>query len=414
MGAFFTNCNVRTKDKAKCAQLLASSINSRALMTDPKNGWITVYDEGCESQDINILRHLAKRLSAKLKTVAIAILVHDSDVFQYLIYERGELVDQFNSSPDCFGPVSDAQEKEWRGNFSKLLPYAVKGATLSDFKHAAKKEYALEEERVSEFSKLLGIDPSRAMTGFKYVQEGKHSFKVVYAKGYSKDQALLVKEVSRGDLGEVQALLQKGTSPDQKDEFGAPLLVVASRRGKSEMVRELIAHGADIFAQVPGGGDALWSASAEGHDEIVEHLLEKGKGSAKFDSSLQVAFGAAVMAGHAKVIKRLIRAGVDANANTSFGQPPLILASMRGLEFIWEEKMKRPFTGGPGQGKTDWKEVVMTLLEAGAQIPFPTKDGPIDVKTLSADQRSKLADKLLEACAKIKLPERYGGKPSKD
>ncbi|PYU14532.1 MAG: hypothetical protein DMG37_07200 [Acidobacteria bacterium] len=50
MGAFFTNCNVRTKDKAKCAQLLASSINSRALMTDPKNGWITVYDEGCESR----------------------------------------------------------------------------------------------------------------------------------------------------------------------------------------------------------------------------------------------------------------------------------------------------------------------------------------------------------------------------
>jgi len=58
----------------------------------------------------------------------------------------------------------------------------------------------------------------------------------------------------------------------------------------------------------------------------------------------------------------------------------------------------------PRQRQTDWKEVVMILLEAGAQIPYPTKDGPIDVKTLSADRREKLADALLEAGAKIKLP----------
>jgi len=403
MGAFLTNCNVRTADTAKCAKVLQSSIGMRALITDSKNGWITVYDEECESQDINILRRLAKKLSAELKTVAIGILVHDSDIFQYLVYEKGELVDQFDSKPDYFGPVSDEQKNEWRGDFGKLLPYATKGTTLSDFKRASKKQCVVEEERVGEFSKLLGIDPSRAQTGFKYTQKTQHSFKLVHAKGFSQDQALLAKAVSGGDVAEVQALLQKGASPNQKDKFGSPLLVDASRRGKYEIVRALIAHGAEVFAEVQGGGDALWIASAEGHDQVVEHLIEKGKDDAKFAASLRTAFGAAVMAGHAKVIRHLIGAGADVNANTPLGQTPLTLASMRGQEFIWEARMKRPFPVRPGERKTDWKEVVTVLLEAGAKIPFPTKDGPIDVKTLSADQRNKLADALLEAGAKIKL-----------
>ncbi len=403
MGAFFTNCSVRTTDTAKCARILKSSISLRSLVTDSKNGWITVYDEESESQDINILRRLAKRLSEELKTVAIGILVHDSDIFQYLIYEKGELVDQFDSKPDYFGPVSDEQKKEWRGDFGKLLPYATKGTAISDFKRAAKKQCVVEEERVGEFSKLLGIDPSRAMTGFKYLQETRHSFKLVHTKGYSEDQALLGKAVSGGDVTGAQALLKKGASPNQKDKFGAPLLVVASRRGNLEIVCALIAHGADMFAEVQGGGDALWIASAEGHDQVVEHLIEKGKDDTKFAASLRTAFGAAVMAGHAKVVRHLIGAGADANAKTPLGQTPLTLASMRGQEFVWEARMKRPFPVRDGQRKTDWKEVVMILLEAGAQIPFPTKDGPIDVKTLSANQKDKLADALLEAGAKIKL-----------
>jgi ankyrin repeat protein len=305
--------------------------------------------------------------------------------------------------PDYFGPVSDAQRTEWRGDFGKLLSYATKGTAISDFKRAAEKECVVEEERVGEFSKLLGIDPSRAMTGFKYAQETQHSFKLVHAKGYSQDQALLAKAISSGEVAEVQMLLQKGAWPNQKDKFGIPLLVVAGRRGKFEIVRALIAHGADVFAEGQGGGDALWIASAEGHDQVVEHLIEKGKDNPKFVASLRTAFGAAVMAGHAKVIRHLIGGGADVDANTPLGQTPLMLASMRGQEFIWEARMKRPFPVRDGQRKTGWKEVVMILLEAGAQIPFPTKDGPIDVKTLSAHQRDKLADALLEAGAKIKL-----------
>src|SRR5580658_950634 len=407
MGASFTNYHVRKADAAACARALTALISARALVTDSKNGWTTVYDEHSDSQDIEVFRRLAKGLSSKLKTAIIALMVHDSDIFVYLIYEHGKLIDQFDSKPDYFGPVSEAQKKEWRGDFAKLIPYAKKKSSVQDFRRAAEKVHVFEEERAVEFSQLFGIEPSRAQTGFQYVQETEHKFALVYAKGRSEDQSLLVEAVSRGDAAKVKELLEKGTSPHQKDQFGQPLLVVTGRHGKLDMVRDLAAHGADLFSECPGGGDALWIAAAEGHEQIVVHLLEKAKGSPKLASSLCTAFSAAVMAGHAEVLKALILAGADVTGKNTLGQLPLLWASMRGNEFPWEAHAKQPFRHRPGDRRANWKEVVLILLEAGAQIPLPVKEGTIDVKSLSADQKSKLADSLLEAGAKIKLPEGF-------
>jgi ankyrin repeat protein len=413
MGSFFTNYHVRNANAAACAKALTTLISSRALVTDAKNGWTTVYDERSESQNIEVLRELAKGLSSKLKTAVIAMMVHDSDIFVYLIYEKGKLIDQFDSKPDYFGPVSEAQKKEWRGDFAKVIPYAKKKASIQDFKRAAEKEIVFEEDRAGEFSQLLGIEQSHARTGFKYVQETKHKFKLVCAKGHSEGHAQLVQAVSRGDTARVKELLEKGTPPHQKDQFGEPLLVITGRRGNSEIARYLIAHGADPFEQVPGGGDALWSAAAHGHEEIVVHLLEKTKGNPKLASSLRTALAAAVMAGHAPIVRHLISAGADVNAPTPWGQPLLTLASIRGEEWMYEATTKKPFPPRRDGRTADWKGIVMLLLEAGAQVPFPSKDGPIDSKTLSAEQRSKVADALLDAGRKIKPPEKSVCEPER-
>jgi Ankyrin repeats (3 copies) len=271
-----------------------------------------------------------------------------------------------------------------------LIPYAKKKSSIQDFRRAAEKAHVFEEERAVEFSLLFGIEPSRAQTGFKYLQETKHEFTLVHAKGHSEDQAQLVLAVSRGDVAKVKELLEKGTPPHQKDRFGEPLLVITGRRGNSEIARHLIAHGADPFAHITGGGDALWSAAAHGREEIVAHLLEKTRGNLKLAPSLQTALAAAVMAGHTQIVRDLIAAGADVNAPTPWGQPVLTLASIHGEEWMWEARMNKPFPPRRDGRVVDWKEIVMLLLEAGAQVPFPSKDGPIVSKTLSPEQRGKV------------------------
>ncbi|HEY2461977.1 MAG TPA: ankyrin repeat domain-containing protein [Candidatus Acidoferrum sp.] len=369
MGSSFTNYQVRTNDAAKCAKVVAGCIASRAVLTDPQNGWITVYDEKSESQDIEVIRSLTKNLSSKLKTAVFAIVVHDSDIFVYLVYKNGQLLDRFDSKPDHFGPVGDAQKKEWVGNLDKLLSFAKKGTSVRDLQRVLKKEHVFEEERAAEFAKVLGWKADRARTGFKYIQETRHSFKLIYAKGFSSDSASLVEKVSRGDAAGVRALLEKGVSPDQKDKFGIPLLVHASSHGRLEIVRDLVSSGADLFAGQPGGGDALWAAAAGGHRDLVAYLLEKAKGNEKFAPRLKVAFSAAVRSGHVEIVKDFLRAGADVNASYVEGQPPLTLACIRGDQGIWEALYGREMPIGPGQRKTDWKEMVMVLLEAGAVLP---------------------------------------------
>ena len=54
-----------------------------------------MFDEKSESQDIEVIRSLTKKLSLKLKTAVFAVMVHDSDIFVYLAYENGRLIDQF-------------------------------------------------------------------------------------------------------------------------------------------------------------------------------------------------------------------------------------------------------------------------------------------------------------------------------
>jgi ankyrin repeat protein len=408
MGASFTNCHIRTSEKTACASALKSAIRSRAMLTEPKNGWISVYDETSESQDMKELRRIGKTISSKLKTTVFCLMVHDSDVFLYLLFDKGKLVDRFDSRPDYFGPATENHRRQWAGNAKRLARFAKDGVTERNITKVLAKNQVVEEDRVAEFAALMGIDKQRALSGFKHAQSATRSYQVIYGRGKSPLDAELIDAVSKRDVAAVRSLLDKGASPNQTDQFGAPLLVSAIRAGATEVAESFVAAGADVLAEGKSKGDALWIASAEGHRELLELLLSKARNDARVQKSLDVALGWSVLAGHVEIVTLLLESGANVNKPNEAGQTPLILASLRGLEGAWEIRAKQPYPQRPGRPKTDWLKVVETLLRAAANPNQQTKDGMTALMAATARGYNEICTLLIKNDADVTLKNNTG------
>ena len=78
-------------------------------VTQPRHGWITVYDEAGD-RDPASLRRLAKELSERMGAVVIAIGVEHDQVVRFVLHEAGRIVDEYLSVPEHYGalPPGDA------------------------------------------------------------------------------------------------------------------------------------------------------------------------------------------------------------------------------------------------------------------------------------------------------------------
>ncbi|HEK86271.1 MAG TPA: tetratricopeptide repeat protein [Candidatus Aminicenantes bacterium] len=84
----------------------------------------------------------------------------------------------------------------------------------------------------------------------------------------------LHKAAMDGDVNKVQTLLDKGTDINEW-KYGTPLMYAASA-GKLEVVKLLVARGANLNTQAQGGWTALCWAAMGGHEEVVDFLIASG------------------------------------------------------------------------------------------------------------------------------------------
>src|SRR5262245_52734565 len=102
MGAFFTNLHARTVDATAFERALTTLGALPAYVSEPEGGWLSAYPELTESQDTDELDRLASALSQHLHCAVFAFLVHDSDIFRYVLFEDGKLRDVYDSAPGYF------------------------------------------------------------------------------------------------------------------------------------------------------------------------------------------------------------------------------------------------------------------------------------------------------------------------
>ena len=118
MGAFYGNIVLKGPSQAEVAAALRGR---NAAVTEKIGECIVVFDSVVDEQDTDRIQGLSSRLSKDFQCAVLAAIVHDDDVFMYLCYNRGNLVDWYNSAPDYFGTDTEGESSAPAGGDAQVL-----------------------------------------------------------------------------------------------------------------------------------------------------------------------------------------------------------------------------------------------------------------------------------------------------
>jgi hypothetical protein len=113
-------------------------------------------------------------LSARFECPALAVLNHDDDILWYRLYERGQLVDEYDSTPGYFeGKASEPAG----GNAARLC--ALMGSqnveAVASVLHKAQgiEGYVFAVQRHGDLAHALGIPIFTVGLGYRYIELGQ-------------------------------------------------------------------------------------------------------------------------------------------------------------------------------------------------------------------------------------------------
>ncbi|KAI4871431.1 hypothetical protein NFI96_013056, partial [Prochilodus magdalenae] len=138
------------------------------------------------------------------------------------------------------------------------------------------------------------------------------------------------------DMRVVEELFSKGDVNAKASQAGQTGLMLAVSHGRMDMVKALLACGADVNIQDDEGSTALMCASEHGHVEIVKLLLaQPGCDATLSDNDESTALSIALEAGHKDIAVLLY-----AHVNFSKAQSPVRNAS------AWQEDFPKSYPAG--------------------------------------------------------------------
>lgn len=393
MGVSCVNFHVHSENSKAVTKALARIVHVEALVAPPQNGWITFFDESASGQDTKQLVRIARSLSRKLQTAVFWFLVHDSDVFQYHLFDQGKLLDQFNSRPDYFGVVSNAKRRKLAGRPDLLLRWARVGVTIEDILAVLSDGLTvrLEEERAAAFAALFNIDQGLAFADFKDIDDNREGYQSVLSKASPLARAL-VDAVMTEDIAAVRAALEQGASPNISYGY-EPLIAAAIRRENLELVRVLREFGAKEEVTLADGSKldgclsgAVSQAAHTGRMEILQFLLTEAIPPS--ETALAHGLCEAVRRGSLEIVERFLKAGADVNRLGAGSSLALVHAVKRG----YSRMTARSPNPGPA---TDWERMVQVLLDAGADVNGRQSDGVTPLMSAAWNNESGFVRRLL-------------------
>ncbi len=144
---------------------------------------------------------------------------------------------------------------------------------------------------------------------------------------------ILMKAVKNNDIAGVKKLIQQGAEINELDSGGDSPMIMAAYLGHTEILRLLLAAGADVTAVDPGmKATALHAAAYAGRTECARLLIEF-----KIDIDKQgpyngyTALHDAIWQNHFETAQVIIAGGASLELKSHDGQTPLEFARARKL-----------------------------------------------------------------------------------
>lgn len=171
MGAFFTNIHLRGASAEDVTKALKDIGATPAYLVQSSDRWTSAFPKCTEEQDMSVLTDITKLLSEKLQTWGLCCLVHDSDIFNYVLFKSGIDVDVYDSAP---GYWSGEDVPPSGGNFSLLAQLLEDDHKIEDVEHILQSadtqdEFLFADDRWRRLAVCLGIDEDVASSGFEYL-----------------------------------------------------------------------------------------------------------------------------------------------------------------------------------------------------------------------------------------------------
>ncbi len=188
---------------------------------------------------------------------------------------------------------------------------------------------------------------------------------------------------AQGDAARVKALVAGGRKPDGRDGHGRTPLHVAAYGGHHEAMLALVAAGADPNALERDRYDIVTIAAVANDVPTLRVALALGASARSVTSRYDgTALIAAAHLGHAEVVRTLIGAGAPLDHVNNLG---------------WTALIESVVLGDGGARHTD---TLTALIEAGANVNLPDRDGRTPLALAQARGHAAMVARLRQAGAR--------------
>lgn len=193
--------------------------------------------------------------------------------------------------------------------------------------------------------------------------------------------------IGQGNREVVKALLAHGADPNAGNTIGMSALMIASGTGNVEIINDLLAAGAQLNPNTPFGSP-LTFAAYQSKPEVMHLLLAKGATVSSSRPDRISALMLAARAGEAGVVRELLQKKADLLATDNHGSTALSYAARAGKA-----------------------EAARVLLAAGAKVDTADLDGWTPLMHAAVNGHTEVVTLLLGKGANPRAKDKQGRTP---